>query len=97
MGSLPEANLKITFFTDAPFIVKFRFEKYRYLLTYLLCIKIFEAPLSDSHSTGPRNQEPKGGQLVLLTVVSGVMIVSFRPQIYNESETEQKMNSKYFV
>ena len=55
MRSLPEKNLKITFFTDAPFIVKFRFEKYRYLLTYLLCIQIFEAPLSDSHSTGPRN------------------------------------------
>ena len=55
MGSLPEKNLKITYFTDAPFIVKFRFEKYRYLLTYLLCIQIFEAPLSDSHSTRPRN------------------------------------------
>ena len=54
MGSLPEKNLKITFLTDAPFIVKFRFEKYRYLLTYLLCIQIFEAPLSDSHSTGPQ-------------------------------------------
>ena len=48
-------NLKITFFTDAPFIVKFRFEKYRYLLTYLLCIQIFEAPLSHNHSTGPQN------------------------------------------
>ena len=55
MGSLPEKNLKITFFTDDPFIVKFLFEKYKYLLTYLLCIQIFEAPLSDSHSTGPRN------------------------------------------
>ena len=48
-------NIKITFLTDAPFIVKFRFEKYRYLLTYLLCTQIFEAPLFDSHSTGPRN------------------------------------------
>ena len=48
-------NIKITFFTDAPFIVKFRFEKYRYLLTYLLCIQIFEAPPSHSHSTGPQN------------------------------------------
>ena len=57
MGSLPEENLKITFFTDAPFIVKFRFEKYRYLLTYLLCIQIFEAPLSDSHSTGPQKED----------------------------------------
>ena len=27
MGLLPEENLKITFFTDAPFIVKFRFDK----------------------------------------------------------------------
>ena len=48
-------NIKITFLTDAPFIVKFRFEKYRYLLTYLLCTQIFEAPLSHSHSTGPQN------------------------------------------
>ena len=55
MGSLPEKNIKITFLTDAPFIVKFRFEKYRYLLTYLLCIQIFEAPPSHSHSTGPQN------------------------------------------
>ena len=55
MGSLSEKNIKITFFTDAQFIGKFRFEKYRYLLTFLLCIKIFEAPLSDSHSIGPRN------------------------------------------
>ena len=31
------------------------FEKYKYLLTYLLCIQIFEAPLFDSHSTGPQN------------------------------------------
>ena len=57
MGSLPEKNIKITFLTDAPFIVKFRFEKYRYLLTYLLCIQIFEAPLSDSHSTGPQKED----------------------------------------
>ena len=55
MGSLPEKNIKITFLTDAPFIVKFRFEKYRYLLTYLLCTQIFEAPLSHNHSTGPQN------------------------------------------
>ena len=81
MGSLPEENLKITFFTDAPFIVKFRFEKYRYLLTYLLCNQIFEAPLSHSHSTGPQNvspiedqkrthqiEEQKGGRLVPLSV-----------------------------
>ena len=54
MGSLLEKYLKITFLTDAPFIVKSRFENYRYLLTYLLCIKIFEAPLSDGHSTGPQ-------------------------------------------
>ena len=57
MGSLPEIKLKITFLTDAPFIMKFRFEKYRYLLTYLLCIQIFEAPLSDSHSTGPQKED----------------------------------------
>ena len=43
--------------TDTPFIVKFRFEKYRYLLTYLLCIQIFEALLSDSHSTGPQKED----------------------------------------
>ena len=95
MRSLSVTNLKIPFLTVAPFIVKFRFENYRYLFTHLLCIQIFRILLSDSHSTGPRNQEPKVGQLV--RVVSGVMIVSFRPQIYNESETEQKMNSKYFV
>ena len=70
MGSLPEENLKITFFTDAPFIVKFRFEKYRYLLTFLLCIQIFEAPLSHSNSSGPQNQieEPKGGRAVPFSV-----------------------------
>ena len=54
-GIIARKNLKITFLTDAPFMVKFRFEKYRYLLTYLLCIQIFEAPLSHGHSTGPRN------------------------------------------
>ena len=63
MGSLPEKNIKITFLTDAPFIVKFRFEKYRYLLTHLLCLQIFEVLLSDKHSTGPRN-----GRLVPLPV-----------------------------
>ena len=68
MGSLPEENLKITFFTDAPFIVKFRFEKYRYLLTLLLCIQIFEAPLFHSHSTGPQNIS--AGRLVPLPVLS---------------------------
>ena len=41
-GIIARKNLKITFFTDAPFIVKFRFEKYRYLLTHLLCLQIFE-------------------------------------------------------
>ena len=89
MGSLPKENLKITFFTDAPFIVKFRFEKYRYLLTYLLCIQIFEAPLSHSHSTGPQNvspiedqkrthqiEEPKGGRLVPLPVLSDDTVIS---------------------
>ena len=80
MGSLQEKNLKITFLTDAPFIVKFRFEKYRYLLTYLLCIQIFEAPLSDSHSTGPQketHQEPKGGRLVPLPVLSDDTVTLF--------------------
>ena len=54
-GIIARKNIKITFLTDAPFIVKFRFEKYRYLLTYLLCTQIFEAPLSHNHSTGPQN------------------------------------------
>ena len=86
MGSLSEKNLKITFFTDAPFIVKFRFEKYRYLLTYLLCIQIFEAPPSHSHSTGPQNvspiedqkrthQDSKGGRLVPLPVLSDDTVI----------------------
>ena len=52
MRSLPEKNLKIAFLAVAPFIVKFRFEKYRYLLTHL---QIFEVLLSDNHSTGPQN------------------------------------------
>ena len=55
MRSLPEENLEIVFLTVAPFIVKFRFEKYRYLLTHLLCLQIFEVLFSDNHSTGPRN------------------------------------------
>ena len=56
-GIISRKNIKITFLTDTPFIVKFRFEKYRYLLTYLLCIQIFEALLSDSHSTGPQKED----------------------------------------
>ena len=48
-------NLKIAFLTVTPFIVKFRFEKYRYLLTHLQCLQIFEVLLSDNHSSGPRN------------------------------------------
>ena len=95
MGSLPEENLKITFFTDAPFIVKFRFEKYRYLLTFLLCIQIFEAPLSHSHSTGPQNIS--AGRQVPLSVACLVWWHSFRPQIYDESKTDQILNAKYFV
>ena len=55
MRSLREKKLKIAFLTVTPFIVKFRFEKYRYLLTHLLCLQIFEVLLSDKHSTGPRN------------------------------------------
>ena len=106
MGSLPEENLKITFFTDAPFIVKFRFEKYRYLLTFLLCIQIFEAPPSHSHSTGPQNVSAAFNchcssecvkRLVPLSVACLVWWHSFRPQIYDESETDQILNAKYFV
>ena len=92
MGSLQEKNIRITFLTDAPFIVKFRFEKYRYLLTHLLCLQIFEVLLSDKHSTGPRN-----GRLVPLPVACLVWWYSFRPQIYDESETDQILNAKYFV
>ena len=68
MRSLREKNLKIAFLTVAPFIVKFRFEKYRYLLTHLLCLQIFEVLLSDKHSTGPRN-----GRLVHLPVACLVL------------------------
>ena len=85
-------NLKRAFLTVAPFIVKFRFEKYRYLLTHLLCLQIFEVLLSDKHSTGPRN-----GRLVPLPVACLVWWYSFRPQIYDESETDQILNAKYFV
>ena len=92
MRSLWEKNLKISFLTVAPFIVKFRFEKYRYLLTHLLCLQIFEVLLSDKHSTGPRN-----GRLVPLPVACLVWWYSFRPQIYDESETDQILNAKYFV
>ena len=92
MRSLREKTLKIAFLTVAPFIVKFRFEKYRYLLTHLLCLQIFEVLLSDKHSTGPRN-----GWLVPLPVACLVWWYSFRPQIYDESETDQILNAKYFV
>ena len=85
-------KLKIAFFAVAPFIVKFRFEKYRYLLTHLLCLQIFEVLLSDKHSTGPQN-----GRLVPLPVACLVWWYSFRPQIYDESETDQILNAKYFV
>ena len=106
MGPLPEKTLKITFLTDAPFIVKLKFEKYRYLLTYLLCIQIFEAPLSHSHSTGPQNVSAAFNchcssecvkRLVPLSVACLVWWHSFRPQIYDESETDQILNAKYFV
>ena len=50
MRSLPEKKLKIAFLAVAPLIVKFRFENYRYLLTHLLCLQIFEVLLSDKHS-----------------------------------------------
>ena len=99
-------NIKITFLTDAPFIVKFRFEKYRYLLTYLLCTQIFEAPLSHNHSTGPQNVSAAFNchcssecvkRLVPLSVACLVWWHSFRPQIYDESETDQILNAKYFV
>ena len=87
-----QKNLKIAFLAVAPFIVKFRFEKYRYLLTHLLCLQIFEVLLSDKHSTGPQN-----GRLVPLPVACLVWWYSFRPQIYDESETDQILNAKYFV
>ena len=72
MGSLREKDLKILFFTDARFIAKLRLEKYIYLLNYLLCIQIFETPLSDSNSTCPR----KGGRLVPLPVLSDDTVIS---------------------
>ena len=72
--------------------MKFRFEKYRYLLTHLLCLQIFEVLLSDKHSTGPRN-----GRLVPLPVACLVWWYSFCPQIYDESKTDQILNAKYFV
>ena len=87
-----QKTLKITFLTDAPFLVKFRFEKYRYLLSYLQCIQIFEASLSDSHSTGPPK---KGGRLVPLPVLSDDAVIS-SPNIW-WSETDQILNAKYFV
>ena len=72
MRSLPEKNLKIVFFAVAPFIVKFRFEKYRYryLLTHL---QIFEVLLSDNHSTGPQNA---CAVLVPLPVLSDDTVIS---------------------
>ena len=96
MGSLPEIKLKITFLTDAPFIMKFRFEKYRYLLTYLLCIQIFEAPLSDSHSTGPQKEDTSRTKR-RTTSAFACLVWWFRPQIYDENETDQILNAKYFV
>ena len=106
MRSLWEKNLKIAFLTVAPIIVKFRFEKYRYLLTYLLCTQIFEAPLSHNHSTGPQNVSAAFNchcssecvkRLVPLSVACLVWWHSFRPQIYDESESDQILNAKYFV
>ena len=88
-----ERNLNIAFLTVAPFIVKFRFEKYRYLFTHLLCIQIFRILLYDSHSTDPQNQEPKGGQLVPSTVLYDVMILSYITKV----KLNKKMNAKYFV
>ena len=41
--------------STGPFIMKSNLEKYRYLLTHLQCIQIFEALFSVSHSTGPQN------------------------------------------
>ena len=92
-GIIARKNLKITFLTDAPFMVKFRFEKYRYLLTHLLCLQIFF-----SHKT--IQMVPKMFLLLLAVIVlclSCLMILSFRPKIYAESETDRILNAKYFV
>ena len=92
-GIIARKNLKITFLTDAPFMVKFRFEKYRYLLTHLLCLQIFF-----SHKT--IQMVPKMFLLLLAVIVlclSCLMILSFCPKIYAESETDQILNAKYFV
>ena len=95
MGSLPEKHQN-----------NFFYRKYRYLLTYLLCTQIFEAPLSHNHSTGPQNVSAAFNchcssecvkRLVPLSVACLVWWHSFRPQIYDESETDQILNAKYFV
>ena len=93
MRSLPEKNLKIAFLTVTPFIVKLRFEKYRYLLTHLLCLQIF-------FSQKTIQMVLKMFLLLLTAIVlclSCLMILSFRPKIYAESETDQILNAKYFV
>ena len=41
MGPLPEKNLKITFFTVPPFIVKMGSEIFKYLHQYFYCLIIF--------------------------------------------------------
>jgi len=92
MRSLPENNLKIAFLAVTPFIVKFRLEKYRYLLTYLLCLQIFFFQKTIQ-------MVPEMFLLLLTAIVlclSCLMILSFRPKIYDESETDQILNAKYF-
>ena len=84
---MAEKKLLIAFLTVGP-NVKLRFEEYRYLLNHLLCIKIIEDLLSDSHSTGPRN---------LSVAFDCHYSPDFRPQIYDESETDQILHAKYFV
>ena len=92
-GIIARKKIKITFLTDAPFIVKFRFEKYRYLLTHLLCLQIF-------FSQKTIQMVPEMFLLFLTAIVlclSCLNILSFRPKIYAESETDQILNAKYFV
>ena len=78
MGSLSEKNLKITFLTDAPFIVKFRFEKYRYLLTACCASKYSKLLSLKAIQLVPKKrtrQEPKGGRLVHLPVLSDDTVI----------------------
>ena len=55
-SKLPHAekkNLKITFWSGAPIIVKMEFEKYKYILRIFFMAKIFDALFSGKCSTRP--------------------------------------------